>query len=73
MYIVTMPERACEVHGFVEDALWSQAGIRVHQGETQVWNQAGVEPPECHRLQAEAVLSDPRDVVWRGVEELPMH
>ena len=66
IYTVTTPERACEVHGFVKEALWSQAGIRVHQGKTQVWNQAGVEPPGCHRLQAEAVLSDPRAVVWRG-------
>ena len=39
----------------------------VHQGKTQVWNQAGVELPGCHRL------PDPRAVVWRGAEELPMH
>ena len=70
IYMVTLPERACEVHGFVEEALWSVAGIRVHQGKTQMWNQAGVEPPGCHRLQAEAVLSDPTAVVWRGAEEL---
>ena len=38
-----------------------------------MWNQAGVEPPGCHRLQAEAVLLDLRAVVWRGAEELPMH
>ena len=25
------------------------------------------------QLQAEAVLSDPRAVVWRGADELPMH
>ena len=73
IYTVTTPERACEVHGIVKEALWSQVGIWVHQGKTQVWNQAGVEPPGCHRLQAEAVLSDPRAVVWRGAEELPMH
>ena len=73
IYTVTTPERACEVHGFVKEALWSQGGIRVHQGKTQVWNHAGVEPPGCHRLQAEAVLSDPRAVVWRSAEELPMH
>ena len=73
IYTVTTPERACEVHGFVEEALWSLAGIRVHQGKTQVWNQAGVEPPGCHRLQAEAVLSDRRAVVWRGAEELPIY
>ena len=63
IYTGTTPERACEVHGFVEEALWSLAGIRVHHGKTQVWNQAGVEPPGCHRLQAEAALSDPRTVV----------
>ena len=70
---VTVPaERACEVHGFVEEALWSLAGMRVHQGKTQVWNQAGVEPPGCHTQVAGGGRVVRLVVVWRCAEELPI-
>ena len=41
-------------------ALWSEAGIRVHQGKTQIWNSAGEMPDGCEALQTAAELSDVR-------------
>ena len=33
IHTVSMPDRVQEIHSFLEAALWSEAGIRVHQGE----------------------------------------
>ena len=70
---VTTPERACEVHGFVKEALWSQAEFGFIKARPKCGTRPEWQPGGCHRLQAQAVLSDPRAVVWRGAEELPVH
>ena len=33
---VSMPDRVQEIHSLFEVAMWNEAGIRVHQGKTQV-------------------------------------
>ena len=40
-YFVTVPERTGIVYSFLQDALRNMAGIRIHQGKTKVWNNAG--------------------------------
>ena len=64
IYTVSPPDRVGTVHRLAR-ALWSEAGIRVHQGKTQIWNSAGEMPDGCEALQTA--------VVWRGSEELPTH
>ena len=66
---VTMPERVGEVHTLLEGALWTYAGIRVHQGKTQLWNRVGDNPRGWRAARAE----DETAVMWRGSEELPTH
>ena len=73
IYTVSPPDRVGAIHRMLARALWSEAGIRVHQGKTQIWNLAGEMPDGCEALQTAAVLSDPTAVVWRGSEELPTH
>ena len=63
---MSAPERAGELHGALEDALWRHARIRLHQGKTCVWNAAGEEPSGLARLQP--VGADP---VWTGAWSLP--
>ena len=53
--------------------LWVDAGIRVHEGKTQIWNAAGEFPPGCEVLEQATVAEDPTAMVWRGCEDLPSH
>ena len=68
-----MPERVLEVHTLLAEALWTEAGIRVHQGKTQVWNLAGEKPFGCDNLERAAVIADPPAIVWRGSDEVVSH
>ena len=52
-----MPERVLEVHTILAEAFWTEAGIRVHQGKTQVWNLTGENPLGCDDLERAAVLT----------------
>ena len=71
IYVVTVPERVVEVHRTLEESLWADAGIRVHQGKTQTWNRAGEKPPRCEVPEQRARDMDPTSVVWRGCDDLP--
>ena len=73
VYTVSMPDRVCDVHRLLEESLWAESGIRVHEGKTQLWSAIGESPPDHERLQRAAVLADPAAVVWRGSEDLPSH
>ena len=68
IFTVSMPDRVQEIHTLLEGALWSEAGIRVHQGKTQVWNQAGEKPLGCDEMQMAAVTAHETALVWRGSE-----
>ena len=46
VYALCPPERVCEIYAALEAALGSEAGIRLHEGKTKVWNKAGVPPVE---------------------------
>ena len=70
---VSMPDRVCDIHRLLEESLWAESGIRVHEGKTHLWNAIGESPPGHERLQRTAVLADPAAVVWRGSEDLPSH
>ena len=59
------------MHRVLEESLWSESGIRVHQGKTKIWNAAGEKPTGCDELERTAAVVDPTAVVWRGSEELP--
>ena len=50
-YIVCKPARVAPIYGFLESALWRLAGIRIHVGKTQIWNQAGIRPDICDALE----------------------
>ena len=43
-YLVCQPDRVTVLFRAFRRALWQHAHIRVHEGKTRVWNQAGVEP-----------------------------
>ena len=70
---VSMLDRVCDIHRLLEESLWAESGIRVHEGKTQLWNAIGESPPGHERLQRAAVLADPAPVVWWGSEDLPSH
>ena len=73
VYTVSMPHCVCDIHRLLEESLWAESGIQVHEGKTQFWNAIGESPPGHERLQRAAVLADPAAVVWRGSEDLPSH
>ena len=59
---------------FLNDVHTGEAGIRIHQGKTQIWNQAGEKLEGCEELEKVAVFAaDPTAAVWRGSDELPPH
>ena len=64
-YIVCKPARVAPICGFLESALWRLAGIRIHVGKTQIWNQAGIRPDICDALEVSA-SKEPSVRVWRG-------
>ena len=56
------------MYNFFQNALWNTAGIRIHQGKTKVWNNAGEQPVACEVLDRMARAADPSVTtsVWRG-------
>ena len=66
-YHVSKPARVGPIYGSLENALWTNAGIRIHVGKTQIWNQADIRPPICDVLERSARAVDPTATVWRGM------
>ena len=68
IYFVTVPEMTGIVCNLLQNALWNTAGIRIHQGKTKVWNDAGEQPAACEVLDRMARAADPSVTtsVWRG-------
>ena len=71
VYVVCAPERVAVVHGALREELWRHAGIRVHNGKTQLWNRSGRRPAGADEMEAEARQVDPLARVWRGCAGLP--
>ena len=59
IYVVTSPERTCEVHAILREALWDNSRIQILVGKTQIWNRAGVVPRDFDKLLRVARLVDP--------------
>ena len=66
IYVVTSPERTCEVHTILREALWDNSRIQIHVGKTQIWNRAGVVPRDFDKLLRAARLVDPHAKLWFG-------
>ena len=71
LYVSCNPDRVVPIFGVLQRELWTHSRIQIHLGKTQIWNRGGVEPPGWHRLAADARVSDPDAIVWRGDHTLP--
>ena len=60
IYVVTRPERVGEVYRILEEALRVFSCIRIHNGKTKIWNQSGVRPEACDRLERIAQVEKPQ-------------
>ena len=66
IYVVTSPERTCEVHTIWREALWDNSRIQIHVGKTQIWNRAGVAPRNFDKFLRAARLVDAHAKLWFG-------
>ena len=66
VYVITKPDRVGDVYLALQEELYRHARIRIHAGETQVWNAAGERPEACDILERIAQAEDPRARVWKG-------
>ena len=41
IYVVSQPERTCELYGILARELWVHSRMRINGGETQIWNRGG--------------------------------
>ena len=65
IFFATMPREVGEVYVVVQQKLWIHSCIRVHVGETKVWNRAGIRPLACNMLERIARVQHSA-TVWRG-------
>ena len=54
VYLLCAPERVVPLYKLLSEVLAREAGIRLHQGKTKVWNQAGRAPEDVQELGPEA-------------------
>ena len=54
VYILCQPHRLHTLHSLLEAALWSVAGIRLHQGKTRAWNIGSIVPEDIEDISPEA-------------------
>ena len=68
VYVVSSPPQVAACHTHLERELWAHAGIRINLGKTQIYNRAGVLPPDCqHIIRAGRQLTPPVVVWWVGL------
>ena len=65
-YLTTKPDRVGAGYAILEQELRVHACIRVHTGNSKIWNQAGVRPEVCDVLERIARVQDPTATVWKG-------
>ena len=70
-YVVSQPERSCEIHGILRAALWNHSRIQLHAGKLQMWNRAGIVPRGHDALLAAAQIVDPTAQIWFGDHDAP--
>ena len=66
IYVVSGPERTCEVYNILQKQLWDYSRIQINTGKTQIWNRAGVVPRGHDDLLRLAQLDDPEAQIWFG-------
>ena len=71
IYLVSQPERTAIAHRELGHQLWTRAGISLHAGKTQIWNNSGRCPPGCEGIFEAARVAVPNAVVWKGDQTLP--
>ena len=71
LYVSCIPDRVVPIFDVLRRELWVHSRIQIHLGKTQIWNRGGVEPLGWHRVAADAWVSDPDAIVWRGDHTLP--
>ena len=71
IYIVSQPERTCELYGILARELWAHSRIRINGGKTQIWNRGGFIPPGHDALLAIARQDDPAAQIWFGDHAAP--
>ena len=59
IYVVSQPERTCELYGILARELWVHSRIRINGSKTQIWNRGGFIPPGHDALLAIARQDDP--------------
>ena len=50
VYLLCAPDRVVPLYKLLSEVFASEAGIRLHQGKTKVWNQAGSAPEDVQEL-----------------------
>ena len=71
VYVVRSPPQVAACYTHLERELWAHAGIRINLGKTQIFNRAGVLPPDCQHIIRAGRQLNPPVVVWRGDSALP--
>ena len=69
VYARCSPDRVIPIFNLLRRELWYHSRIQIHLGR---WNQGGVEPAGWEALTADARMSDPQAIVWRGDQSLPL-
>ena len=58
VYLLCLPDRVASLYELLSDALLRMAGIRLHQGKTRTWKNAGIVPEGIEELGEEAWQPD---------------
>ena len=72
IYARCSPDRVIPVFNLLRRELWCHSRIQIHLGKTQLCNQGGVELAGLEALTADARMSDPQAIVWRGDRSFPL-
>ena len=71
VYVVSSPPQVAACYTHLERELWAHAGIRINLGKTQIFNRAGVLPPDCQHIIRAGQQLNPPVVVWQRDSALP--
>ena len=72
IYLVCRPNRVAAVCEIVRQELQRHTNIDIHCGKTKIWNRSGEKPSGVDQLTVAARVQDPRAIVWRGDQEIPV-
>ena len=70
VHVASSPERSVDARLILEEEMWRHAKIRLHFGNTVIWNKSGLAPEGVEALEEAARRVDQTAVVWRGNPDL---